>query len=259
VEEAGEGRPVLLLHGFPDSHALWRDQIPALVDSGHRVIAPDLPGYGESETPAQLDAYRLRNVVMGLVELLDKLEVESTAVVGHDWGAATAWCLAAFVPDRVDHLAALSVGHPAVPRTLKQMRDFWYMLLFQYPEAEELLTRDDWKLFRAWMQGAGDLDYRVEELSRPGRLTAALNWYRANHSINAFVSGGRVPAVACPTMGIWSTQDFACGEQQMIDSADFVNAPWRYERVDRASHWIPVDAPRRLNALLVEFLSHYRS
>ncbi len=154
MEEAGEGRPVLLLHGFPDSHALWREQIPALVDAGHRVIAPDLPGYGESETPAELDGYRLRNVVKGLVELLDKLEVESTAVVGHDWGAATAWGLAAFVPDRVDHLAALSVGHPAVPRTLKQMRDFWYMLLFQYPEAEELLTRDDWKLFRAWMQGA---------------------------------------------------------------------------------------------------------
>ena len=117
VEEAGEGRPVLMLHGFPDSHALWRDQIQALADAGHRVIAPDLPGYGESETPAELDAYRLRNVVKGLVELLDQLDVESTAVVGHDWGAATAWGLAALEPDRVDHLAALSVGHPAVPRS----------------------------------------------------------------------------------------------------------------------------------------------
>ena len=156
VEEAGEGRPVLMLHGFPDSHALWRDQIPALADAGHRVIAPDLPGYGESETPAELDAYRLRNVVKGLVELLDQLRVESTAVVGHDWGAATAWGLAALEPDRVDHLAALSVGHPAVPRAPSgRLRDFWYMLLFQYPEAEEILTRDDWKLFRALDAGGG--------------------------------------------------------------------------------------------------------
>ena len=259
MEEAGEGRPVLMLHGFPDSHALWRDQIDALAAAGHRVIAPDLPGYGESETPAELDAYRLRNVVRGLVELLDQLGVESTAVVGHDWGAATAWGLAALVPDRVDHLAALSIGHPAVPRRFRQMRDFWYMLLFQYPEAEELLTRDDWKLFRAWMQGVEDVDRAVDELSRPGRLTAALNWYRANHNIYAFVGGGRVPHVTCPSMGIWSTRDFACGEQQMIDSAEFVDAPWRYERIDGASHWIPADAPRRLNALLVEFLSHYRS
>jgi pimeloyl-ACP methyl ester carboxylesterase len=257
VEQAGEGRPVLLLHGFPDSHVLWRNQIPALAAAGHSVVAPDLPGYGRSEAPGDVDSYRLQNVVQGLVELLDQLGIESAAVAGHDWGAAAAWVLAAYAPERVDHLAVLSVGHPAVPRSLNQLRDFWYMLLFQYPEAEELLSEDDWALFRGWMRGAEDLDRYIDDLSRPGRLTAALNWYRANHSIRAFVHGGRVPSVACPALGVWSTHDFACGEQQVIDSADHVTGPWRYERIDNAGHWIPLAAPRRLNDLLVEFLSHY--
>ena len=254
VEQAGDGKPVLLLHGFPDSHDLWRNQIPALAEAGHRVIAPDLLGYGESEAPAELDAYRLKNVVAGLVELLDELGVERTAVVGHDWGAATAWGMASFLPDRVERLAVLSVGHPAVPRRLRQLRDFWYMLLFQYPEAEELLSEDDWALFREWMKGAADLDRYVDDLSRPGRLTAALNWYRANLVPRSFVHGAKIPDVRCPTLGIWGQHDFACGEEQMVGSADHVAGTWRYEHVEGAGHWIPVDAPDRLNKLLLGFL-----
>jgi pimeloyl-ACP methyl ester carboxylesterase len=86
VVEAGHGRPVLLLHGFPDSHRLWREQVPVLVDTGHRAITPDLPGYGESEAPLDTDAYRMRNLVAVLTDLLDQLGVERVSLVGHDWG-----------------------------------------------------------------------------------------------------------------------------------------------------------------------------
>jgi pimeloyl-ACP methyl ester carboxylesterase len=254
VVEAGQGRPVLLLHGFPDSHRLWREQVPALVSAGHRAITPDLPGYGLSEAPAEVDSYRLRNHIAVLDDLLDQLDVERVSLVGHDWGAALAWGFAALRPERVDHLVALSVGHPAVPRRLSQLRDFWYMLLFQDPAAEELISQDDWTFFRRWMSGAEDFDRYLEDLSRPGRLTAALDWYRANHSLRAFVNGGRVPDVTCPVLGVWSTGDFACREEQMVDSAEHVAGPWRYERIDGASHWIPLAAPKRLNDLLVEFL-----
>jgi pimeloyl-ACP methyl ester carboxylesterase len=257
VVEAGEGRPVLLLHGFPDSHRLWRGQVPVLVDTGHRAITPDLPGYGESEAPLDMAAYRMRSLVVVLTDLLDQLGVERVSLVGHDWGAALAWGFAALKPERVDHLVALSVGHPAVPRKPAQLRDFWYMLLFQDPSAEELLSEDDWSLFRRSMGDPEDVERYVEDLSRPGRLTAALNWYRANHNVRAFVNGGRVPDVSRPALGVWSTGDFACGEDQMVDSADHVTGPWRYERIDGASHWIPLAAPRRLNDLLVEFLREH--
>lgn len=113
VEQAGEGRPVLLLHGFPDSAQLWRNQIPVLAEAGHHVIAPDLPGYGASEAPGEVEAYSLQNVVKGVVELLDQLGIERTAVVGHDWGAAAAWGMASLVPDRVERLVALSAPRRA--------------------------------------------------------------------------------------------------------------------------------------------------
>jgi pimeloyl-ACP methyl ester carboxylesterase len=258
VVDAGDGEPVLLLHGFPDSARLWRRQVPALLDAGYRVIAPDLRGFGESDAPECVEAYGLPVIFNDTVGLLDRLEVERTNVVGHDWGAGAAWGLAALAPDRVERLVAISVGHPATfPGTMEQRARSWYMLLFAWPEAEDILSRDDWRLFREWLGDVEDLDRYIEDLSRPGRLTAGLNWYRASITAEAFAARDRsgLPAVSCPTMGIWSDGDFALTERQMTDSEASVEGPWRYERIEGAGHWIPLDAPERLNDLLLDFLA----
>jgi pimeloyl-ACP methyl ester carboxylesterase len=258
VLDDGEGPAVLLLHGFPDSLDLWRHQVPALTGSGFRVVAPDLRGFGQSDAPEEMEAYALPAVLEDVVGILDQLEVPSLRVVGHDWGAALAWGLAALHPERVERLVAISVGHPATfPGSMEQRALSWYMLFFQFPEAEEALRRDDWRFFREAFGGGGDLDRYIEDLSRPGRLTAGLNWYRANISPESFVSAisSAVPAVSCPTLGVWSSGDVALTEHQMTSSAANVNGPWRYERIDDASHWIPVDAPERLNELLIDFLT----
>lgn len=257
VVDAGEGEAVLLLHGFPDSARLWRRQIPALLGAGYRVIAPDLRGFGRSDAPEGVEAYGLPLVLTDVVALLDALEVERTNVVGHDWGAAAAWGLAALRPERVERLVALSVGHPATfPGTMHQRALSWYMLLFAWPEAEDILSRDDWRFLREWIGEAEDLERYIEDLSRPGRLTAGLNWYRASVSAESFAGGvgSGLPAIECPTMGIWSTDDLALAEQQMTDSAESVSGPWRYERIEGAGHWIPLDASGRLNELLLDFL-----
>ena len=125
----------------------------------------------------------------------------------------------------------------------------WYMLLFAWPEAEDIL-------FREWIGAAEDLERYIEDLSRPGRLTAALNWYRASVSAESFAAGvgSSLPTIQCPTLGVWSTDDLALGEQQMTDSAQSVNGPWRYGRIEGAGHWIPLDASGRLNELLLDFL-----
>jgi pimeloyl-ACP methyl ester carboxylesterase len=86
VVDEGRGEPVLLLHGFPDSAALWRHQIPALVEAGYRVIAPDLRGFGESDRPADPAAYAMPVLIADVLGLLKALDVERAAVVGHDWG-----------------------------------------------------------------------------------------------------------------------------------------------------------------------------
>ena len=133
-EVTGEGRPVVLLHGFPDSGRLWRHQVPALAEAGFKVIVPDLRGYGRSDKPSEVDAYRMDLLVGDVLAVIDAAGVERAHVVGHDWGAGVAWATALMAADRVDHLVAMSVGHPAtfLADGFEQHEKSWYMLLFQF-------------------------------------------------------------------------------------------------------------------------------
>jgi pimeloyl-ACP methyl ester carboxylesterase len=258
VLDVGEGRPVVLLHGFPDSSYLWRRQLPALVDAGLRVIAPDLRGFGESDRPEQVEDYALSHSVRDVLAVLDALELQQACVVGHDFGAVVAWLVAAHAPERVERLVAMSVGHPnaARERSIEQREKAWYQLFFQFDVAEALLMRDDWKLMRELLRGDGDLDRYLADLSRPGALTAGLNWYRANLApARALEERPPVPAVAATTLGLWSSGDNYLAEDGMLRSAEHVSGQWRYERIDGASHWLQLDQPERVNALLTEFLA----
>jgi pimeloyl-ACP methyl ester carboxylesterase len=257
VLDEGAGEPVLLLHGFPDSSHVWRHQVPALVGAGMRVVVPDLRGFGESAKPQEVEAYALRRLVGDVVAILDALELERAHVVGHDWGAGLAWAVAGFVPDRVERLVVLSVGHPNTNRqpSVEQREKSWYMLLFQFEGiAEELLRRDDWRLAREWMRGEGDCERNLEQLARPGALTAALNWYRANvHPQRELGERAAFPSIAAPTLGLWSSGDNYLLEEPLLRSGEFVTGGWRYERIDDASHWLQLDQPERVNELLLDF------
>ena len=257
--DESEGVAVLLLHGFPDSSRLWRRQVPALVDAGLRVIAPDLRGFGDSDRPEAVEEYAMRRSFADVLAVLDTLGIERAHVVGHDWGAGLAWALAAWAPARVERLVVMSVGHPSTLRepSIEQREKAWYQLLFQFAGvAEELIRRDDWKLFRQMIGGAVDRDHYVADLSRPGALTAGLNWYRANASPAQELERTRpFPPVAAPTLGIWSSGDNFLTEEGMLGSSDHVTGQWRYERIEEAGHWLQLDAPERVNELLVEFLA----
>jgi pimeloyl-ACP methyl ester carboxylesterase len=261
VVDEGQGDPVLLLHGFPDSAELWRHQRRALVEAGYRVVAPDLRGFGGSARPPEVDAYRIDVLLGDVIGILDAMEIGATHVICHDWGAALGWSLAAFLPDRVRSLAALSVGHPRSfgEAGLDQREKSWYMLLFQFEGvAEELLARDDWKLLRDWTRHHAELPRWISSLERPGALRAALNWYRANAnpaSAAADAPGPPFPSIAARTLGLWSTGDAYLTEAQMVGSAPFVSGPWRYQRVEGASHWMQLDRPDHVNGLLIDFLS----
>lgn len=259
VVDDGSGPPVLLLHGFPDSSALWRHQIPALVDAGHRVIAPDLRGFGASDRPEGVAEYALPTLIGDVVGILDALGVERADVVGHDWGAGIGWMLASLLPQRVQRYAALSVGHPTdYFADLRQREMSWYMFLFLFEGvAEEALRRADWEFLRTWLRDAVDIERYVADLSRPGALTAGLNYYRANLPVEVLAglaAAPQLPPVSCPVLGVWSDGDIGCGEAQMLASQRHVTGPWRYHRIAGAGHWIPLDAPDELATLLVDFL-----
>jgi pimeloyl-ACP methyl ester carboxylesterase len=221
------------------------------------VVVPDMRGYGRSDKPPEVEAYAIPALVGDVLAVLDDVGAERAHVVGHDWGAAVAWALGAFAGDRVDRLVALSVGHPATFRAgLEQQRRSWYMLLFQFAGvAEQWLSNDDWANFRAW-SGHPDTDAVIAELEANGSLTPALNYYRANVPPEAWLTAGRaLPPVQRPTMGVWSSGDFALTERQMTDSAESVSGPWRYERLDGPGHWMQLEAPDAVNRLLLDFLA----
>jgi pimeloyl-ACP methyl ester carboxylesterase len=255
-EITGAGRPVMLLHGFPDSGRLWRYQVPALADAGFRVVVPDLRGYGRSGKPEAIEAYSLSQLAADVMAILAQEKIATAHMVGHDWGAALAWGIASLVPGYVDHLAVLSVGHPATfRRTAQQREKSWYMLLFQFSGiAERWLSQDDWANFRTWAAHP-DADQVIAELEANGSLTPGLNWYRANVPPESWVEPPvKLPPVQAPTMGVWSTGDIALTEIQMTDSAENVAGPWRYERLDGPGHWMQLDAPDQVTALLLDFL-----
>ena len=179
-------------------------------------------------------------------------------MVGHDWGAALAWAIGSLLP------TAWTTWSPCRSATrssfrvagLAQLEKSWYMLLFQFEGiAERWLSDDGWANLRAW-GGHPDIDAVIADLEANGSLTPALNWYRANVPPEALVDPPlELPPVQAPTMGVWSSGDFALTEEQMTGSAEHVAGPWRYERIEGPGHWMQLEAPDEVNRLLLDFLN----
>jgi pimeloyl-ACP methyl ester carboxylesterase len=253
VVSAGQGPPVLLLHGFPDTHTVWRKQIGVLADAGFRVLAPDLRGYGQTDAPPFVRDYAIELLLGDVLALLDELHIERVRLVGHDWGAVIGWQLCMTVPERVDRFVALSVGHPAAVASagLLQHLRLSYVIGFLVPGlAEHTLKFANWLFVRKFTRDRTQIGHWRRSLRPPGRLTAALNYYRANMALGL---PRHWPSAKVPVMGVWSDGDPVLGEGQMINSGRFVQAEFRYERVEDADHWIQLTAPERLNGLLLDY------
>jgi pimeloyl-ACP methyl ester carboxylesterase len=253
VVSAGQGPPVLLLHGFPDTHVVWRRQLGVLADAGFRVIAPDLRGCGKTDAPRSVHGYGLDQLRDDVLALLDVLRIDKVYLVGHDWGAAIGWQVCMCAPARVERFVALSVGHPAAVAHagLVQRLRLAYILGFAVPGlAEYVLKAGNWFIVRKFTRDRTQIGHWRRNLRPPGRLTAALNYYRANLRL-AFRHDW--PTASVPVMGVWSDGDPVLGERQMRDSARYVQAEFRYERIDGADHWLQLTAADRLNALLLDY------
>ena len=255
VLDVGAGEPVLLVHGFPDDHTIWRNQISALVAAGYRVIAPDTRGCGESGMAEGTRDYLLTRLVADLVSVLDALGIERVRLVGHDWGAVIAWVFAARHPERIERYAALSVGHAAAYAAgpLEQKLKGWYVLMFQLRGlAEWLIKSRDWTFFRRFTDNHAEVPGWIAKLGRPGRLTAGINYYRANLGILLKPDRSKVTV---PVLAIFSDGDRYLAEAQLRGSAAYVDAPFRFELIRGAGHWLQIDAPDQGSALLIDFFS----
>jgi pimeloyl-ACP methyl ester carboxylesterase len=258
VRVEGSGPTVLLLHGWPDTSVLWDEVTPHLVSAGYRVAAPDLRGCGESDKPDDVELYRMHHLVGDVSAIVEALDVEKVNLVGHDWGANLAWATAAYRPDAVERLVALSVGHPTAfcSSGIEQQLKSWYMLLFHFEGlGEAFLRQDEYAGLRRWARHP-HVEEVITELERDGQMRTHLMWYRANARPDMFLSPPpALPPIQMPTLGVWSSGDLALSERQMTESATYCAGEFRYRRLESYGHWIPLEAPAELSSELVDFFS----
>lgn len=253
-----DGELVLLLHGFPQTSFSWRHQLPVLAAAGYRAVAPDQRGYSPRARPAVLAEYRFDRLVGDVLGMADALGADRFHLVGHDWGGGVAWQVAGRHPERLLTVTSVSTPHPAAFRHAIREGDqrdrSSYMQFFRSPEAEPFFLDDDAAGLRALYTASSLPEDAVEEyvhvLTQPGAMTGALNWYRAA-DLGLVEDLG---PITTPALYVWSTFDPALGREAAEATAAHVAGPYRFEVLEGVSHWVPEEAPERLNALLLAHL-----
>jgi pimeloyl-ACP methyl ester carboxylesterase len=266
--EAGpdDGPLVVLLHGFPEFWYSWRHQLAVLPAHGYRVVAPDLRGYNRSDKPSGVRNYAVETLAADVEQLIDALGADRATIVGHDWGGFVAWWFAMLHPSRLERLCVMNCPHPGHALTMMsdpaQLRRSWYMMMFQVPRLpERRLRANDFaamrKLFRTDPERPGafsesDIDRYVDALGGASGQ-AAINYYRAFLRRNPFAVRKLLRPIDAPTQIIWGAKDKHLGLEYAEPPAKWV---WdvRVALIEDASHWVQVDAPQRVNELLLDFL-----
>lgn len=265
-----DGAPAILLHGFPELAESWSEVMPALAAAGHRAIAPDLRGYGGTDKPS--GGYELDSLALDITALLDALELPRAHVVGHDWGGAIAYHVAARHPSRVNRLAVVNCPPPPVMarRVLRPPQLFrsWYILFFQLPLLpDHLLSRDGGALVPRLIRSSArnKENFTSERLApyarnfaTPGVATAALGYYRAMVR-GLLTREGRsllkdYPRIDAPFRLIWAEEDVSLGKELTLDLQPWFTQPVDIRYLPGVGHFAPVEAPEKVADLLLEHL-----
>ena len=266
VDGPADGDMVILLHGFPEGAESWSKQVDALARAGFLAVAPDLRGYGLSDAPEGVESYSIDHLADDVRFIITSFGRTAAHVAGHDWGAMVAWYFAGKYPERAKTLTALSVPHPAALAAAsrddkdQQERSRYVGLFLLEGKAEQVLADDDYRRLRSMFSLGPNpnavprslVDHFARSVSRPGRLTAALNYYRAN-----LVAGGgawetpiRVGPITMPTSLLWGDQDPALGRSAAEATARHVEGEYRLEVLEGAGHWLQFERPAEVSLAL---------
>jgi pimeloyl-ACP methyl ester carboxylesterase len=274
----GEGKPIVFMHGFPQFWFLWRKQLADLGED-HAVFAPDMRGFNLSDKPAEVEAYRMRNLIGDLRGLVEELGIAPFTLVGHDWGGIVSWAFALKHPELLDRFVIMDSPPPFtwnrdLRESPRQRAAVNYMVEMSKPPPgpERMVAASDFAMLDTMMERIGGPDARLsdgeraayhEAWSQPGALTGGLNYYRAAR-MGDQVSGGGVPRdyeakireqrIEVPTLVIWGENDPALlvgltrGLEEWIPDL-------RVEILPGAGHWVPYERPREVNTLIRDFVA----
>jgi pimeloyl-ACP methyl ester carboxylesterase len=273
---AGTGPLALCLHGFPDSAWTWRHLLPELADAGFAAVAPFLRGYAPTDVPDD-GLYQVGALASDASALHEALGGDEDAVlIGHDWGALASYSAANWQPERWRRVVTAAVPPPgAIAQaflTYDQLQRSWYMFFFQHALAEMVVAMDDLAfidgLWADWSPGhdaSADLVHVKDALREPGRLAAALGYYRAtlgdgrhDPAFDAIQAKGDEPA-ARPTLYLHGADDGCMGVGLAGLAEALLPAEGsRVEIVANAGHFLQLEQPDEVNRLVVDFVTQGR-
>lgn len=255
-----EGRVVIALHGFPEDRHCWDPLAASLAGNGYRTLAPDQRGYSPGARPTGRRAYTLDLLTADVLALADEAGATRFDLVGHDWGAALAWYVAANHPDRIRTLTALSVPHlqaflEAMTRSSQALHS-WYMALFQIPKLPEaILAGAGEERFVAQLGRTGLDEDSARRYARraatPGAMTGPINWYRAL----PFEVRTRLGPVTAPTLFVWGDSDPFISRVAAERCGRHVTGPFQFETVVGGTHWLPSGSADAIAPLLLGHLA----
>lgn len=258
VRAAGGEHAVVLLHGFPQSSASWDVIGDALAGRGVRSWAVNQRGYSPGARPGGVEPYRLCELVADVVALCDALGLPAVHLAGHDWGAVVAWAVAAYHPERVTSLTALSVPHPAafaaaIADDPVQREKSSYLEYLVAPGSEDVLAADGAAGLRIGFGAAVPAeiaDRHIARLLEPGAMESALNWYRAIGT-----DWAAVPPVTVPATLIWGTGDIAVARTAVDRCREHVPGGLDAVILDGRGHWLPEEVPAEVAAAILRRLA----
>lgn len=253
-----DGKPVVLLHGFPETNKIWQQTSEILNANGFRTYAMNQRGYSLGAQPKGRSAYRTSLLVADVIALLDQI-AQPVYLIGHDWGAVVAWEVARAAPNKIKHLIPISVPHKAafLRAFLSSDQAFksYYIYLFQLPKLPELLFNKikpfSQKLLKSTGMTAAQLEDFQQEMVAENRLPFALNWYRA-----AWMDSPRhlFTPVEVPTLFIFGKHDVAISIKGVDYNPQYVKAPYQQVILD-STHWIPVQNASELTAHILQHIA----
>jgi epoxide hydrolase 4 len=268
VIQAGpqDGTPIFLLHGFPEYWYGWRHQIEHLVWKGFRVWVPDQRGYNLSDKPEDVFDYRMDELVMDTIGLINAAGVDKANIVGHDWGAVVLWWLALRHPERVNKMAILNVPHPRVFQrhirfNVKQILRSLYAGFFLLPALPEMSVKfNDSKVFARLIKATGlrdtfsdeDMEKYREAWAQPHAVRSMINWYRAYARYNP--APPKSWRIKPQTLILWGLKDKALSSDLVEPSYDLCDNA-ELVTLEKATHWVQHDEKERVNQLLGMFFS----
>ena len=251
AREHGEGEPVLLLHGFPETSRMWEPLMEKLAEEGFHCLAPDQRGYSPGARPADVSEYNYANLAADAAGFMDAMGWERAHLIGHDWGALAGWATVGTTPDRIQSWTSLSIPHirsfgTAIRENDEQKEKSGYVNFFrQEGTAETALSANDYAGIRglsAETHTQDEIDEYIGVRSQEGALTGALNWYRGSEGIRPDQDDGSDwGPVATPTLFIWGNQDMAIGRVAAEGTKQYMTGPYKFIDLD-AGHWIIQEA-----------------